>query len=47
MHRYPSSCFVGDTFCYFAGMTFACAGILGHFSKMLLLLNIPQVINFL
>eukprot|EP00035_Acanthoeca_spectabilis_P036934 m.42696 g.42696 ORF g.42696 m.42696 type:complete len:420 (+) comp8351_c0_seq2:2426-3685(+) len=43
---YPSACFVGDTFCYFGGMTFAVAGILGHFSKMLLLLNIPQVINF-
>jgi UDP-N-acetylmuramyl pentapeptide phosphotransferase/UDP-N-acetylglucosamine-1-phosphate transferase len=43
---YPSQCFVGDTFCYFGGMTFAVAGILGHFSKMLLLLNIPQVINF-
>lgn len=44
---YPSSVFVGDTFCYFAGMTFAVVGILGHFSKTLLLFFIPQVLNFL
>lgn len=44
---YPASVFVGDTFCYFAGMTFAVVGILGHFSKTLLLLFIPQVLNFL
>lgn len=43
---YPSQVFVGDTFTYFAGMTFAVAGILGHFSETLLLLFIPQVINF-
>ena len=43
---YPASVFVGDTFCYFAGMTFAVVGILGHFSKTLLLFFIPQVINF-
>ena len=29
--------FVGDTFTYFAGMTIAVAGILGHFSETLLL----------
>jgi UDP-N-acetylglucosamine--dolichyl-phosphate N-acetylglucosaminephosphotransferase len=44
---YPASVFVGDTFCYFAGMTFACVGILGHFSKTLLLFFIPQIINFI
>lgn len=44
---YPSRVFVGDTFCYFAGMTFAVVGILGHFSKTMLLFFIPQVINFL
>merc|ERR1712113_1379855 len=44
---YPSSVFVGDTFCYFSGMTFAVVAILGHFSKTLLLFFIPQVINFL
>jgi len=43
---YPASIFVGDTFCYFAGMTFAVVGILGHFSKTLLLFFIPQIINF-
>ncbi|KJE95172.1 dolichyl-phosphate acetylglucosaminephosphotransferase 1 [Capsaspora owczarzaki ATCC 30864] len=43
---FPSRVFVGDTFCYFAGMTFAVVGILGHFSKTLLLLFIPQVLNF-
>lgn len=46
-NKYPSACFIGDTFCYFAGMTFACAGILGHFSKTILLMFIPQIINFL
>jgi len=43
---YPATVFVGDTFCYFAGMTFAVVGILGHFSKTLLLFFIPQVLNF-
>jgi hypothetical protein len=47
LRRFPSSVFVGDTFCYFAGMTFAVVGILGHFSKTVLLFFIPQVINFL
>jgi UDP-N-acetylglucosamine--dolichyl-phosphate N-acetylglucosaminephosphotransferase len=43
---YPSRVFVGDTFCYFAGMTFAVCGVLGHFSKTLMLFFIPQLINF-
>ncbi|KAL3848081.1 hypothetical protein ACJMK2_018962 [Sinanodonta woodiana] len=43
---YPSQVFVGDTFCYFSGMTFAVVAILGHFSKTMLLFFIPQVINF-
>ncbi|XP_060585630.1 UDP-N-acetylglucosamine--dolichyl-phosphate N-acetylglucosaminephosphotransferase-like [Ruditapes philippinarum] len=43
---YPSSVFVGDTFCYFSGMTFAVVAILGHFSKTMLLFFIPQVANF-
>jgi UDP-N-acetylglucosamine--dolichyl-phosphate N-acetylglucosaminephosphotransferase len=38
--------FVGDTFTYFAGMTFAVVGILGHFSETLLLFFVPQLINF-
>jgi UDP-N-acetylglucosamine--dolichyl-phosphate N-acetylglucosaminephosphotransferase len=39
--------FVGDTFNYLSGMTFAVVGILGHFSKTLLLFFIPQIINFI
>jgi UDP-N-acetylglucosamine--dolichyl-phosphate N-acetylglucosaminephosphotransferase len=44
---FPSTVFVGDTYCYFVGMTFAVVGIFGNFSKTLLLLFIPQIINFL
>lgn len=44
---YPSRVFVGDTFCYFSGMSFAMASILGHYSLTLLLFFVPQVINFL
>lgn len=47
LSRYPASVFVGDTFCYLSGMTFAVVGILGHFSKTLLLFFIPQIVNFL
>ena len=48
MHNwYPAKVFVGDTYCYFAGMVFAIVSILGHFSKTLLLLFIPQILNFL
>lgn len=46
-NRYPARVFVGDTYCYFAGMTFAVVGILGHFSKTMLLFFLPQVFNFL
>ena len=45
-NRYPAKVFVGDTYCYFAGMVFAVVGILGHFSKTLLLLFVPQMFNF-
>ena len=44
---YPARIFVGDTYCYFAGMVFAIDGILGHFSKTLLLLMMPQIFNFI
>lgn len=40
-NKYPSKVFVGDTYCYFAGMTFAVVGILGHFTKTMLLFFIP------
>jgi len=43
---FPATVFVGDTFCYFAGMTLAVAGILGHFGKTLLLFFFPQLFNF-
>ncbi|OPB38089.1 GlcNAc-1-P transferase [Trichoderma guizhouense] len=44
---YPAKVFVGDTYCYFSGMVFAVVGILGHFSKTLGLLLVPQLFNFL
>jgi UDP-N-acetylglucosamine--dolichyl-phosphate N-acetylglucosaminephosphotransferase len=44
---YPARVFPGDTLCYFAGMTFAVVGILGHFSKTLLLFFTPQIFNFI
>lgn len=47
MHNwFPAKVFVGDTYCYFAGMVFACVAILGHFSKTLVLLLLPQAFNF-
>ena len=46
-NKYPAKVFVGDTYCYFAGMTFAVVAILAHFSKTLLLLLIPQILNFI
>uniref|UniRef100_A0A0N5CBZ0 UDP-N-acetylglucosamine--dolichyl-phosphate N-acetylglucosaminephosphotransferase n=1 Tax=Strongyloides papillosus TaxID=174720 RepID=A0A0N5CBZ0_STREA len=46
-NRYPAKVFVGDTFCYWAGMTIAVVGILGHFPKTLLLFFVPQIFNFL
>lgn len=45
-NSYPARCFIGDTYCYFAGMTFACVGILGNFPITLLLFFIPQILNF-
>ena len=46
-NRYPARVFVGDTYCYFAGMVFVCVAILAHFSKTLLLLLVPQIVNFI
>ncbi|PAV77385.1 hypothetical protein WR25_25268 [Diploscapter pachys] len=45
--QYPSRVFVGDTFCYWAGMTLAVVAVLGHFSKTLMLFFIPQTVNFI
>ena len=36
-NKYPAKVFVGDTYCYFAGMVFATVAIMGNFSKTLLL----------
>eukprot|EP01120_Amphizonella_sp_Union-15-10_P008801 TRINITY_DN3234_c0_g1_i1.p1 TRINITY_DN3234_c0_g1~~TRINITY_DN3234_c0_g1_i1.p1 ORF type:complete len:375 (-),score=26.70 TRINITY_DN3234_c0_g1_i1:4-1128(-) len=44
---YPSRVFVGDSFTYFSGMTFAVVGILSQFSKTLMLFFLPQLINFI
>jgi len=46
-NRYPAEVFVGDTYCYLAGMTIAASGIVGQSSKTVLLFMIPQVVNFL
>lgn len=44
---FPAKVFVGDTYCYFAGMVFVVVSILGHFSKTLVLLLLPQIANFI
>lgn len=44
---FPAKVFVGDTYCYFSGMVFAVVGIIGHFSKTLLLFLLPQIVNFI
>ncbi|CAI5453245.1 unnamed protein product [Caenorhabditis angaria] len=46
-NKYPSRVFVGDTFCYWSGMTLAVVSILGHFSKTLMVFFIPQTFNFI
>ncbi|KAI5190134.1 UDP-N-acetylglucosamine--dolichyl-phosphate N-acetylglucosaminephosphotransferase [Nematocida sp. AWRm77] len=45
-NRYPSQCFVGDTFCYFSGSAVLCLGVLGGFTKTVFLFFIPQIVNF-
>lgn len=47
LNWFPATVFVGDTYCYFAGMTLAVVSIIGHISKTMVLLLIPQVLNFL
>jgi UDP-N-acetylglucosamine--dolichyl-phosphate N-acetylglucosaminephosphotransferase len=46
-NKYPAKVFVGDTYCYFAGMVFASVAVTGHFSKTLMTLLVPQVFNFI
>ena len=45
-NKYPSKVFVGDVYCYFAGMTLAVASILGGGTKTMMLWFMPQAINF-
>ena len=47
LNWYPAKVFGGDSYCYFAGMVFATVGILGNFSKTVLLFMIPQIFNFI
>ncbi|ORY04917.1 hypothetical protein K493DRAFT_322823 [Basidiobolus meristosporus CBS 931.73] len=44
---WPARVFVGDTYCYFAGMTLAVVSIMGHFTKTILLFFLPQIFNFI
>ncbi|CAJ0939888.1 unnamed protein product, partial [Mesorhabditis belari] len=46
-NKCPARVFVGDTYCYWAGMTLAVVAILGHFSKTAMLFFIPQALNFI
>ena len=46
-NSFPSQVFVGDTFTYFSGMILAVCGILGKYSKTLMLFFVPQFLNFL
>lgn len=46
-NRFPAQVFVGDSYCYFAGMTLAVVGILGHFSEEILIFAAPQIFNFI
>lgn len=46
-NRYPAKVFVGDTYTTFAGVHFGVVCVMGHFSKMWLLIFIPQIINFI
>ncbi|CCW69211.1 unnamed protein product [Phytomonas sp. Hart1] len=46
-NHYPARIFVGDSYTYFAGTVLAVSGIMGRYSKTLLLFFIPQFLNFL
>nr|CAD2132497.1 unnamed protein product [Meloidogyne enterolobii] len=47
INKYPAKAFVGDTYCYWAGMTIVVSALTGRFSKTLLLFLLPQIINFI
>lgn len=46
-NQFPAKIFVGDSYVYFAGITFSCAAVLGHYGKTLILFFVPQIVNFL
>jgi UDP-N-acetylglucosamine--dolichyl-phosphate N-acetylglucosaminephosphotransferase len=45
-NKFPAQVFVGDTYCYLAGMTIAASGIVGQNSKTVILFLLPQIVNF-
>lgn len=45
LNWWPAQVFVGDTYCYFAGMTLAVVSIVGHFSKTMFIFLLPQILN--
>lgn len=47
LNKFPSRVFVGDSYTYLAGMVLAVAGIMGGYSKTLLLFFLPQLFNFI
>lgn len=46
-NKYPSKCFIGDTYCYFSGATLGAAAIIGGYDFTVLLFFIPQLLNFI
>jgi UDP-N-acetylglucosamine--dolichyl-phosphate N-acetylglucosaminephosphotransferase len=46
-NKFPAKLFVGDTFCYFAGMSLTCVAILCHTTRTLFCLLFVQIINFI
>ncbi|KAI5184984.1 UDP-N-acetylglucosamine--dolichyl-phosphate N-acetylglucosaminephosphotransferase [Nematocida homosporus] len=46
LNAYPARCFVGDTFCYFAGSSILCVGLVGGFTKTVFVFFGPQLLNF-
>ena len=46
-NKFPAKVFVGDTYCYLAGMTIAASGVVGQNSKTVVLFLGPQIINFI
>jgi UDP-N-acetylglucosamine--dolichyl-phosphate N-acetylglucosaminephosphotransferase len=45
LNKYPSRCFVGDTFCYFSGVSLLAIGIVGGFTKSVFLFSLVELCN--